>query len=154
MQSISVLGSREPAESQEEKEAKVFQYMVHPFEVEGVDPGGPVVLRLVFPTADCPPRMSVHVGLPVRCVGFHFAVDAPFDLVASRADLHEGVSSRLFEVLDFCNAGSFQHFNSAVLSPDSSLYFNIALRTGSTVNQILCNAIPQAFGDFSGRTWA
>eukprot|EP00439_Symbiodinium_sp_Y106_P083838 s470_g24.t1 len=108
VQSISVLGSREPAESQEEKEAKVFQYMVHPFEVEGVDPGGPVVLRLVFPTADCPPRMSVHVGLPVRCVGFHFAVDAPFDLVASRADLHEG----------------------------------------STVNQILCNAIPQAFGDF------
>ncbi|CAE7699213.1 NOV [Symbiodinium microadriaticum] len=108
VQSISMLGSREPAESQEEKEAKMFQYMVHPFQVQGVDPGGPVVMRLVFPIADCPPRMSVHVGLPVRCVGFHFAVDAPFDLVASRADLHEG----------------------------------------STVNQILCNAIPQAFGDF------
>ena len=140
VQSISMLGSREPAESQEEKEAKMFQYMVHPFQVQGVDPGGPVVMRLVFPIADCPPRMSVHVGLPVRCVGFHFAVDAPFDLVASRADLHEGVLSRVatFQALDF---------DFAMLSVFNG-FFTTALRRGSTVNQILCNAIPQAFGDF------
>ncbi|CAE8650628.1 unnamed protein product, partial [Polarella glacialis] len=36
------------------------------------------------------PSLAVHVGLPVRRVGFCFAVDGPFDLVASRADLHEG----------------------------------------------------------------
>lgn len=35
--------------------------------------------------------MAVHVGLPVRAVGFCFAIDGPFDLVASRRDLHEGV---------------------------------------------------------------
>lgn len=34
--------------------------------------------------------MALHVGLPVKSVGLGFAVDAPFELVASRGDVHEG----------------------------------------------------------------
>ncbi|CAE8623692.1 unnamed protein product, partial [Polarella glacialis] len=39
---------------------------------------------------------AVYCGLPVRRVGFCFAINGPFDLVASRADVHEGsVANRL-----------------------------------------------------------
>jgi hypothetical protein len=34
------------------------------------------------------PHAWIFTFLPVRCVGFHFAVHAPFDLTASRGDLH------------------------------------------------------------------
>ncbi|CAJ1377697.1 unnamed protein product [Effrenium voratum] len=50
-----------------------------------------ISIRLAFPLeTEAFSAMAVHVGLPVRPVGFGFAIDAPFDLVASRADLHEG----------------------------------------------------------------
>ena len=86
---LSSAGGRSE-ESQDE--AEIFQYMLHAFEVERVE-GRSLTLRLAFPSAETQTaeRMAVHVGLPVRSVGFHFAIDAPFDLVASRADLHEGL---------------------------------------------------------------
>ena len=92
-QSIRLTRSLQEAGEDRQDAAEVFRYMVHPFEVKGTDPDGGLMLRLAFPSTgdETAPRMAVHVGLPVRSVGFHFAIDAPFDLVASRADLHEGL---------------------------------------------------------------
>eukprot|EP00435_Cladocopium_sp_Y103_P007182 s3744_g2.t1 len=81
-----------------------FRYAVHHFRVAesdvkaalGPGPGqDEITLRLAFPLDRCEDSedlsvMAVHVGLPVRAVGFCFAIDGPFDLVASRRDLHEG----------------------------------------------------------------
>lgn len=67
-----------------------FRYAIHQHEL----PDQKDVMRLAFPLdikdMASMPSMAMHVGLPVRAVGFCFAVDAPFELVASRSDLHEG----------------------------------------------------------------
>lgn len=75
-----------------------FRYAMHHFRVPEGDVkaalGQPdeITLRLAFPLdrGEDLSVMAVHVGLPVRAVGFCFAIDGPFDLVASRRDLHEG----------------------------------------------------------------
>ena len=62
-----------------------------------------ISIRLAFPLeTEAFSAMAVHVGLPVRPVGFGFAIDAPFDLVASRADLHEGRGELNGDRLDAC----------------------------------------------------
>ena len=71
-----------------ETSERLFRYAIHQHELPDLKPE---VMRLAFPLdVKDMPSMAMHVGLPVRAVGFCFAVDAPFELVASRSDLHEG----------------------------------------------------------------
>jgi len=37
-----------------------------------------------------PPLQAIYCGPPVRRIGFHFAINGPFDLIANRGDVHEG----------------------------------------------------------------
>eukprot|EP00931_Biecheleriopsis_adriatica_P032589 TRINITY_DN19008_c0_g1_i1.p1 TRINITY_DN19008_c0_g1~~TRINITY_DN19008_c0_g1_i1.p1 ORF type:complete len:1471 (-),score=337.13 TRINITY_DN19008_c0_g1_i1:128-4540(-) len=95
--------------AQESGSDELFRYALHSFErpqarVPVADAGKGACIRLAFPLSESssgPPPMAAHVGLPVRHVGFRFAVDAPFDLVASRGDLHEGsaVNHELCELI-------------------------------------------------------
>jgi len=45
-------------------------------------------VTVAFPLVLEPPPQRLFAVLPVRAVGFHFAVQAPFHLTASRAELH------------------------------------------------------------------
>jgi len=53
------------------------------FEVRALDD-----VVVAFPIVEEPPAQRVFAVLPVRAAGFNFAVNAPFELTASRADLH------------------------------------------------------------------
>jgi len=50
-------------------------------------------VTVALPVMEEPPPYKVFAFLPVRPVGFHFAVNAPFHLTASRADLHRSIEN-------------------------------------------------------------
>jgi len=50
-------------------------------------------VTVALPVMEEPPPYKVFAFLPVRPVGFHFAVNAPFHLTASRADLHSSIEN-------------------------------------------------------------
>jgi len=53
-------------------------------------------VTVAVPLEDEPPSQRVFAFLPVRCVGFRFAVHAPFHLTASRTDLHRSLINTQF----------------------------------------------------------
>ena len=67
-------------------------------------------LTLAFQDVEVPPPEALYCLLPVKHLGFHVALDGPFELVASRGDVHEGSARNqvLVEALPEAFAGALR----------------------------------------------
>lgn len=76
-----------------------------------------LILTLAFPdgpTASKLPPQALYCLLPVRKLGFCFCLDGPFELIASRGDIHEGSrrNQALCEELPAAFAGALERHRS------------------------------------------